>query len=763
MVISLELIKRNLYNEFMNKDLGSFLRSHTAIFFEALFNLYLFFPYLFSVGTLFKTLFAPWKGLVDHSKQRGFSFNSLFERFMFNAISSGIGFTMRFTLLLFFLIFQTAYIVSLPVVILLYLILSPVFYLLFLITPTDDQKKQEAKQRFLSSHMLKPENQSTVEAWFEKEYQERMYALAWWKLDNLFHITPIAKDWAAGYTPMLDEYSIELTGSSYQTNMQRMVGRNKEIAEIERALLKAEEANVLIVGEDGVGKHTIVDAFAKKIYTGSCNPLLAYKRILKLEMEKILSKFNNTDEDLTFFKGLLEEAARSKNVILFIDNLDKYITSGAQDRVDLTAVLEEYGRTNRLQIMGLTTPFAYDKYIFFNEKIKLLFTKVDVYEIAQAEAMQILMQDNRFMEQRYKVVIPYETLQTVIEKSDFFITSIPFPEKALQLLDNVCVYTNQVLKQKVVLPANVDKVLMEKTHSPTTLTEEMKQKLLTLEQDLQNTVINQAEATHELAAAMRRSFLLLGKRKKPLSSFLFLGPTGVGKTETAKAIAVTFFGGEKAMMRFDMSLYQTTNDIPKLIGSVETQDPGILTTAVREQPYGVLLLDEIEKADKNLLNIFLTILDEGYFSDGFGKRVDCKNLVIIATSNAGAEFIYEHLKAGTTAIQPNELIAYLIEKRYYTPEFLNRFDGVIAFNPIQSNSMVPIARKMLATIEKQIFDLYKVKLEVSDATLEAVLSKNADPAFGARNLDRILRNEIEDQVAQLLLANKVQPGSTIKM
>ena len=261
---------------------------------------------------------------------------------------------------------------------------------------------------------------------------------------------------------------------------------------------------------------------------------------------------------------------------------------------------------------------------------------------------------------------------------------------------------------------------------------------------------------------MRRAFLLLGKRKKPLTSFLFLGPTGVGKTETAKALSEIFFGNEKFMIRFDMSQYQTKEDIIKLIGSSETSDPGLLTDAIREQSYGVLLLDEIEKADKSLLNIFLTILDEGYFTDGYGKKVDCKNLVIIATSNAGADYIFQKMKFGQP-IPTNELIAYLIDKRLYSPEFLNRFDGVIAFQPIQSNSMVPIARKMLTAIEKQIYDLYKVKLQVSDATLAAVLQKNFDPAFGARNLDRVLRNEIEDQVAQIILAGKAQPGSTIQM
>jgi ATP-dependent Clp protease ATP-binding subunit ClpA len=252
----------------------------------------------------------------------------------------------------------------------------------------------------------------------------------------------------------------------------------------------------------------------------------------------------------------------------------------------------------------------------------------------------------------------------------------------------------------------------------------------------------------------------LGKRKKPLATFLFLGPTGVGKTETAKAIADNFFDSENILLRFDMSNYQSKNDIPKLIGSMETQTQGIMTNAIREHPYGVLLLDEIEKADIDLLNIFLTIFDEGYFTDGFGKRVDCKNLVIIATSNAGADYLF---KQKDVQVSTNDLITHLIEKKYFTPEFLNRFDGVIAYKPIGDSSMLLIAKKMFSKVQQQIYELHQVQVNVSDQTLQTIISKNFNPAFGARNLDRILRNEIEDKVAKMVLGNEVKAGDVINL
>lgn len=750
----------------MDKGPHSFLTEKIGNFFEGLYNFILFFPYFFSVTALLGTLFSPWKGLTDTTKKRGFSFESMISTLSFNMISSGLGFAMRMTILAFFFFFQMVYILSIPFVILIFFATLPLQYFIYALSPTPEQKKQQAEAQFLKAHVLNPANEPYVKQWFDKQYDEKQKKAQWWKLENLLNTTPLARDWTLGFTPKLDNYAIDMTDPVYQSHIGHMVGRSKEIALVEQALLKSGEANVVIVGEEGVGKHTIIDSFAQNIFKGLCNPLLAYRRVLKLQMEKILSKFQDQKSREQFLDELLAEAAKSHGVILCIENIDKYISSGSADRIDLTGPIVEYGKTNKLQIIGLTSPFAYDKYIFPNEKVRNIFAKLDVKEISKPEALQILLDNNHTMEYRYKLHIPFETLQTVIEKSDFFITDIPFPEKAIQLLDTACVYVNEKLKQKVVMPDMIDAVLSEKTHTPTALTADMKTKLLGLEKELQVRVVNQDEAVHDLASSMRRAFLLLGKRRKPLTSFLFLGPTGVGKTETAKAIAATFFNSENAIMRFDMSLYQSKEDIPKLIGSADTQNPGLLSDAIREKPYGVLLLDEIEKADKNLLNVFLTILDEGYFTDGFGKRVDCKNLVIIATSNAGADYLFERMKGvqtGGPAITTNELIDYLVKKGYYTPEFLNRFDGVIAYKPISGNSMVPIARKMLQAIEAQIYELYKVKLEVSDATLEAVLQRNFDPAFGARNLDRVLRNEIEDQVAQIILAGKAAPGSTIKM
>lgn len=782
----------------MTGKFNEFFTHSVKNFFTALINIFIFLPYFFSVKTLLTTLFAPWKRIVSVKTTRGFSFGDWFNRWSFDMISRGMGLVMRSSLLIFYALLQILLIVFLPIILIVYVLMLPLLFVINMSSKSDEQKKADQKAAFIARHLLMQENYPGVEEWFERVHVMSARQGAWWTLENLCATPPLARDWSVGYTPTLDEFTTDLTNVSFQNTLdEHMVGRVNESKLIEQALSKSEEANVILVGEEGVGKHTIIHALSQRVFKGKVNNILAYKRILDVNMEKVLTQFTDQKKREVFFEGLLTEAVQAKNIILLIDNLDRYVSID-KNRIDLTTSLEKYGKTARIQILGITTPFAYQKFIFPNEKINRIFTKIDVEEIKPIEALQILMDSVPHYEKHYQVVVPYESLVETVEKSDFFITTMPFPEKAMQLLDSACVYTRETLKRQVVTPEIIDFVLSQKTHTPVTLTDGMKDRLLKLEELLTSRVIHQTEAMKELSSALRRSFILLGKRKKPLASFLFLGPTGVGKTETAKAITQIFFGDDRYLLRFDMSLFQSKTDISKLIGSQESETTGLLSNAVREQPYGVLLLDEIEKADKDLLNIFLTILDEGYYTDGYGKRVDCKNLIIIATSNAGADHLFKLLsdgqkvkeslasltlasgssststshatalpnsmmRANAGSLTTNSLISYLIEKHIFAPEFLNRFDGVVAYHPLQNDSAMLIARRMLQTVLSQVYSLYKVKVEVSDATLTKITQEGYDPAFGARNMDRVLREQIEDKVAKMILDGSAKEGNNIHL
>lgn len=743
----------------MQKNFIIYYKSQLKNFFEAVINLFIFLPYFFSIKTLFKTLFSPWKNLVSKKTMTGFSFSGFFSRLAFNGISRIIGAVMRISILAFYLCLQSLYILILPFFILFYLLIIPFLYLENIITKTNDDKKI-FHDIFISTHLQKEENRLIVEQWFETYYKKHLLKQAWWKISNLFTIPPLARDWAVGYTPTLDEYSEELTLYEYQRPRKNIVGREKEIMQIEQVLAQSEEANVLIVGEEGVGKHTIVDALAKKIYEGRTNPILMYKRILKLNMEKILTQYTDQKQRENFFETLLKEADEAQNVIILVNDFEKYIAT-EETGVDLSGSFEKFTKRSFVKFIGIMTPFAYQKYVISNTMINRLFTKVDVYETSLHDAEKILLDNAYLYEQKYTIHIPYETIHEIIEKSNLFITTIPFPEKSVHLLDIACAYTN-THKQVTVLPEYINSILSEITHIPTILTSNMKAKLVNLEILLHSQIIQQEDAIQEFSSALRRSFILIGKRKKPLATFLFLGPTGVGKTQTAKSIATIFFGSEKYLIRFDMSLYQVDKDIEKLIGSMDSKNPGLLTTAIRETPYGVLLLDELEKANKELLNIFLTILDEGYFTNGFGKKIDCRNIVVIATSNAGSDFIYKNIGTVGT-IHELSLTNYLIENHLFSPEFLNRFDGIVIYKPLTERSIILIAHKIVDKIAQDILKLYKVRLIVSDEYLNLLAHKGYDSKFGARNMERLIRDEIEDKVAKMILKNQVREGDIIRL
>lgn len=761
----------------MKRNFFSFSRFKIAQFFQLIFNLFIFLPYYFSVIPLLKTLFKPWKHLVAKKKQPGFSFNEWFERTSFNLISSAIGFIMRAALLTGYFFTELIFIFSFPLIFLLYLIYLPLSYLVYLFKKTEGEQKAIIKEKFIKERLLKEENRHKVEPWFEV-YYHRLKKSRWWQKENLFSIPPLARDWASGYSPTLDQFSRELTKDT--AHFKTLINREKEIAQIERILSKSQEANALIVGEEGVGKHTIVEGVAKKIYQGKINPLLAYKRLVKLDMEKIISQSADQSQKEEILKELFQEAEEAGNIIIFIDNFDKYIAN-FPGRIDLTTIIAEYAKSAKLQFVAITTPFFYQKFVFNNEKVNRLFEKIDVFEIDKKEAEEILLTISFDFEQRYKLIIPYETIKEIIEKSSFYITDIPFPEKAIVLLDEACVYASEKLSQsvdKIVSPEFVDTVLSQKTHIPIKLDQALKVKLLNLEKLLSERVVFQNEGIKQLASTLRKSFVIAGKRKKPLASFLFLGPTGVGKTETAKALASVFFDSAEYLLRFDMSFYQRKEDIPNLLGSLDSGNPGLLTQKIRERPYGVLLLDEIEKSNQELLNIFLTVLDEGYFTDGFGKRVDCKNLIVIATSNAGSDLLYKlstrennqerpgitsQNNLSNTSETKTTLINYLIENHIFTPEFLNRFDGVIIYQPLTREAVGMIAKKMVDTIVNKIDKDYQIKINLSANFINQLVEKGYSRQFGARNMERVIKDELEDKIAKLILEGRVKKGETINL
>ena len=341
-------------------------------------------------------------------------------------------------------------------------------------------------------------------------------------------------------------------------------------------------------------------------------------------------------------------------------------------------------------------------------------------------------------------------------------TDLPFPEKAVRLLDEAMSWLSVSKKGKILKSEHITKIVSEKIQIPL---EELEQKekeiLLNLEALIHQRIINQEEAVKEVSEAMRRAKAGIETRSGTIGGFLFLGPTGVGKTETAKALAAVYFGSEKRMIRLDMSEFQEIKDIKRLIGAEGSE--GLLTTSVRENPFSLILLDEIEKAHPNILNLFLQVLDEGWITDGFGRKIDFKNAIIIATSNAGAEIIRQDIKENKKlSIVKDELLDYLFKKNIFRPEFINRFDGVVVFKPLTKENLILICHLMLKKLAENFQDK-GIGFEITKELKEKVVDLSYSPQFGAREMKRTIQDKIENVLASALLSNEIKRGDRIEI
>lgn len=738
----------------MNKNFGTYFKEQITFFFDVFLNIFLFLIYYFSVGQLLRTLFYPWKNLVTHKTRQGFSLEEWFNRFSFNFISSLIGFFVRsFTIFAYFII-EIFYVLLMPPVFVVFVISLPMKFFLKKSDDTNRIEKDRLIADFLAKRMLDEKNRESVLKWFNFYYDNIFFQKPWYSKESLFSMPPLARDWHMGYTPTLNQFGAEITDE--YVSFRNLIDREGEIKKIEQILTKANGANAVLVGDEGVGRFTIIAGLAKKIYEGKVNSLLSYKRVFKIDIEKILAQSNDIHQKEEVLKSIFKEAKDAGNLILYIDNIERYLTSDF-GKMDLTHIIQEYAQSPNLHLLTITTPFFYQKFIYPSQKINQLFEKVDVSEVNKEQAMEIILETIFDLEKQYKMVTTYEAIKEAIDKSEYYITNIPFPEKAIDLIHDSASYLKQnASDEKIFLvPDVIDTVLTEKTHVPVNLTPDFKKKLVNLETILKTRVLFQDKALSKIVGVLQKAFINMGSRKKPTASFLFLGKTGIGKTETAKALAQSFFDNESQIIRVDMSFYQTRNDMEKLLGSQDTNNPGILTTEIRQKPYAVLLIDEIEKAEINILNIFLTALDEGYLIDGWGKKIDLKNLIIIATSNAASDFLM------TNEISDNDLINLLVEKKYFSPEFLNRFDGVITFDPLKVEAIKEIAKKMISKIVSDQKIKRQISINISDDFLDQLIVNNYDPKFGARNIERVIAEEIESKIAKLILENKIKKDEII--
>jgi ATP-dependent Clp protease ATP-binding subunit ClpC len=615
--------------------------------------------------------------------------------------------------------------------------------------------------KFLFEKKLTAEDVRRVARWYERLDQKKKQERRFWELENLRKVPGIGRDLAFGYTPTIDKYAFDL--SLPQVAYRSLIPRKKEIEKIVQVLSRAGENNCLLVGEPGVGKYAICQSFAQMVSAGKIKGLLRFKRVLDLNMTALFADSPDLNKAKGKLLAVLDEAVGAGNVVLVIRNMDLYLSS-SKERTDFSDVLAGVIGSNKIQVIGLTTPDNFARYIYPKPDIMKFFEKIEVEPISKDDALRLLIISCIDFEKRTGVLVLFQSLKELVDKAERYITDVPFPEKAVDLLDEVTVYVSQKLKEKVVLPEHVDRLISLKSEIPLGEIEKTEiEKLRNLESFLHERIIDQEEAVEALSRAMRRSRVGVASREGPLGTFLFLGPTGVGKTETAKALSSLYFGSEEKMIRLDMSGFHDEEATSQLLGSIKTGEPGILVKQARENPFCTFLLDELEKADKAVQHLFLTVIDEGYLMDAYGKKISFNNMIIIGTSNAAAEFIREQIKAGEKGKPLQEKVLEYVQKEgHFSPEFLNRFDAVVVYKPLEQEHLTQIAKLFYKTLGESMKEK-GVELSVSENALKKTVADGYKPEFGARPMRRVIADQVEDLLAKKLLSGEIKRGSKVEI
>lgn len=598
--------------------------------------------------------------------------------------------------------------------------------------------------------------------WVERMIKRQKQKERWWGKVALGQSTSFGAELAYGSAYVLGKYSEDLSkkaiggGSNF-----RFVYGNEQIRQLEVVLARGKEANAILVGEDGSGKMDVVLDFARDIMNGYINPALKHKRVMTFNTKSFIANMRSKQELETALIKLMNDAVKAGNIILVIEDLPGFIQSGLALDSDVMALIDPYLSGTAIQVIATADNARYHQFIEPNNAIMQRFEKVVLTEPAEESLIRILEEVAENTERRNPIYFTYPSITEIIRSAQNYFTDGIMPDKAIDLLVEL---TPSMLARggHLVKKLDVLQFVREKTNIPVgNITEDERERLQNLENLMHDLVIGQEQALDVIANAMRRSRAGVRNTNRPIGTFLFLGPTGVGKTETAKALATVFFGNENAMSRLDMSEYQGEDGLDRMIGGMDGT-LGALSVMLKEQPYGVVLLDEFEKTNPKVLDLFLQILDEGVFHDAQGRQVNGRNTIFIATSNAGAGEIRAAMKAGIELeTVKKEIIDKIIAEGKIKPELFNRFDGIILFHHLRKEDYEKIAVLMLQKLQKRLREK-SINLIINDAVKDAVIFHGVDPDFGARPMARAIQEVVEQKVAEKIIGGDLTQGASLE-
>ena len=636
----------------------------------------------------------------------------------------------------------------------------------------------------------------------------------------------------ASATPTLDQFSRDMTMDARMGNLDPVIGREKEIERVLQILSRRMKNNPCMVGEPGVGKTAVAEGIAYLIAAGDVPDTVRDKRLLSLDLSSMVAGSKYRGEFEERIKKVIAEVKNAGNVILFVDELHTIIgAGGAEGAIDASNILKPSLSRGEIQMIGATTRAEYRKYIEKDAALERRFQPVYVEEPTNEETVEILKGLRPAYEEHHHVEISDQALETAVSLSVRYISDRFLPDKAIDLMEEACSRKRlgfgkkakktlplelelqalsddlenlleaggideaaELLKKQRKLEAKLDKMKQNKnaknvvvdaediadvvsvwTKIPVNkLTEQESKRLERLEEELHKRVVGQNEAVDAVAKAIKRSRVGLKDPKRPVGSFLFLGPTGVGKTELSKALAEAVFGSEDALIRVDMSEYMEKHSVSKLIGSpqgyVGFEEGGQLSEKVRSNPYSVILFDEIEKAHSDVFNILLQVLDDGHITDSQGRKVDFKNTIIIMTSNTGAQRIIDPKKLGFVTAsnadtEHEDMKKNVMDevKQNFKPEFLNRIDDIIVFRALTEDDVRNISNLLLKELKQRVASQMEIQLKFGDAVKKLIFEKGYDKKYGARPLKRAIQTNIEDELAEAVLKGEIKRGDTVQV
>lgn len=618
---------------------------------------------------------------------------------------------------------------------------------------------------FLHRYNITQQDIDGITLWLENEAKKYQYIQEWKNRISLKPNSTVNRAYTSRYTATLNQYARDYTAEVINGDFKISIARERELDRMATVLEKGEKSAVLVIGEPGVGKTTLIKSLAVRMAVEDVPEKLQDKRLVGFDFNKAFTSSKDIDSFKQVLHDVFEDVAKSGNVVLVLDNFDQLLNLRSEYSGEIVNILVDAFDSYNLRIIATTNSGQYTRYIRPQKSLAALFTTVEMPIPSDQVSTQILFDEMPGIEREYNVRIAFSAVKGAVALSHKYAYERVLPDKAIDLLKETVVNFKQLAGKRPIGYEEVAQTVSQKVGVELgAIGADESEKLVHLEERMHQRVIGQNEAINSVSEALRRARAGISEGKRPVASFLFFGPTGVGKTEVAKTVAEVYYGSDEQMIRLDMSEYHEEENIARLLGySTDTGsfEGGYLTEAVRDNPFSLVLLDEIEKANPKVLDLFLQVLDEGEIEDGLGRTIDFSNTIIIATSNAGSSVIADLLEKQQSYNTVRDAAMEEL-KKVFRIEFLNRFDKITMFKPLTRAEVKLVARKFVEQVKRRLQDK-GIEVVYDDGLLDRLAQLGYSPVFGAREMRRVVQEQVENKIANTIVRGQARAGDRIQL